>query len=123
MEKPEFSFYKRRNGHTEFEEFYQSLPRKDREKLYATLQAIRRQGIMIAIRMEWVKKLDKNLYEIRSIVGSNIQRACYFHVEGNQYIITHGFTKKTQKTPAREIKHAKEIRAEYFADKENDNER
>jgi len=36
-----------------------------------------------------------------------------FHVINNRYIITHGFTKKTQKTPKREIIHAKQIRREF----------
>ena len=39
--------------------------------------------------------------------------ALYFHVKNNQYIITHGFTKKTPKTPVREIQHAKMIKVEY----------
>ena len=30
-----------------------------------------------------------------------------------RYIITHGFTKKTQKTPKSEIIHAKQIRREF----------
>ena len=68
-----------------------------------------------------IKKLDTEIYEIRSKVSSNIQRALYFHVKNNQYIITHGFTKKTQKTPKREIIHAKQIRREfeeeYYANK------
>jgi phage-related protein len=49
--------------------------------------------------MKWLKKLDTNLYEIRSKVGSNIQRGIYFHWEDNKFINTHGFTKKTDKTP------------------------
>ena len=40
--------------------------------------------------MKWVKKLDNNLYEIRSKFGSNIQRAIYFQKVNNEYIITHG---------------------------------
>lgn len=68
--------------------------------------------------MEWVKKIDNEIFEIRSKVSSNIQRALYFHVVGNRYIITHGFTKKTQKTPASEIKHAKELKKEF---EENNN--
>lgn len=64
------------------------------------------------------KKIDNEIFEIRSKVSSNIQRALYFHVVGNRYIITHGFTKKTQKTPASEIKHAKELKKEF---EENNN--
>ena len=44
---------------------------------------------------------------------NSIQKALYFHVINNRYIITHGFTKKTQKTPKREIIHAKQIRREF----------
>ena len=70
-------------------------------------------GIQAAIQLEWVKKLDSEINEIRSKVSSNIQRALYFHVKNNQYIITHGFTKKTQKTPIKEIIRAKQIKCEF----------
>ncbi|WP_436896562.1 type II toxin-antitoxin system RelE/ParE family toxin [Mammaliicoccus sciuri] len=48
----------------------------------------------IEYAMKWVKKLENNLYEIRSKRGNNIQRVIYFRVVDNRYVITHGFTKK-----------------------------
>lgn len=113
MEKPKFISYTRPNGHNEFEEFYNSLPVKDRNKLRATIEMIEEAGIQAAIQLEWVKKLDSEINEIRSKVSSNIQRALYFHVKNNQYIITHGFTKKMQKTPIKEIERAKQIKYEF----------
>lgn len=113
MEKPKFISYTRPNGHNEFEEFYNSLPVKDRNKSRATIEMIEEAGIQVAIQLEWVKKLDSEINEIRSKVSSNIQRALYFHVKNNQYIITHGFTKKTQKTPIKEIERAKQIKYEF----------
>ena len=113
MEKPKFISYTRPNGHNEFGEFYNSLPVKDRNKLRATIEMIEEAGIQAAIQLEWVKKLDSEINEIRSKVSSNIQRALYFHVKNNQYIITHGFTKKTQKTPIKEIERAKQIKYEF----------
>ena len=113
MEKPKFISYTRPNGHNEFEEFYNSLPTKDRNKLRATIDMIEKAGIYPAIQLEWVKKLDSEIYEIRSKISSNIQRALYFHIRNNQYIITHGFTKKTQKTPIKEIIRAKQIKQEF----------
>ena len=113
MEKPKFISYTRPNGHNEFEEFYNSLPVKDRNKLRATIEMIEEAGIQAAIQLEWVKKIDSEINEIRSKVSSNIQRALYFHVKNNQYIITHGFTKKTQKTPIKEIERAKQIKREF----------
>ena len=113
MEKPKFISYTRPNGRNEFEEFYNSLPTKDRNKLRATIDMIEKAGIQPAIQLEWVKKLNSEIYEIRSKISSNIQRALYFHIKNNQYIITHGFTKKTQKTPIKEIIRAKQIKQEF----------
>ncbi len=59
------------------------------------------------------KKIDSDIFEIRSKVSSNIQQALYFHVSNNRYVITHGFTKKTQKTPKSEIQRAKTIKKEF----------
>ena len=64
-----------------------------------------------------MKKLEKNLFEIRSQYSSNIQRAIYFTFNSNHYVITHGFTKKVQKTLAREINKAKARRENYKRDK------
>jgi len=113
MEKPKFLSFRRPNGHNEFEEFMESLPIKDFQKLHAVITSIEEFSILTAIQQEWVKKLNSEIYEIRSKVSTNIQRVLYFHESNNMYIITHGFTKKTQKTPTREINHAITIKKEY----------
>ena len=113
MEKPKFLSFRRPNGHNEFEEFMESLPIKDFQKLHAVITSIEEFSILTAIQQEWVKKLNSEIYEIRSKVSTNIQRVLYFHESNNKYIITHGFTKKTQKTPTREINHAITIKKEY----------
>ena len=100
MKVIEFDYY----DWNEFEEYLDSLPDKDAVKLLAVINNIEEQGLAIAERQKWTKKLAPNLYEIRSKRASNIQRAIYFHWENNKYIITHGFPKKTQKTPKKEIK-------------------
>lgn len=70
-------------------------------------------GLQVAARQMWIKKISDGIFELRT-TGSNIQRGLYFHIEGPHYVITHGFTKKTQKTPVSEISHAKELRNEYY---------
>lgn len=118
MEKPKFEFYERPNGHNEFLEFLENLPQKDQEKLMAVIYKVQIHGLLTAIKMKWVKKVDDNIFELRSEVGNNIQRALYFHWKGSRYIITHGFSKKTQKTPRKEILHALAIYKEF--EEEND---
>ena len=76
-------------------------------------------GMSEAARNQWVKKLETNLYELRSKVSSNIQRVFYFHVVDNRYVITHGFTKKTDKTPENEKKRAREIRKKFMEELPN----
>lgn len=121
MENPEFESYERPNDHDEFDEWLQELPPKDRAKMLQVITDTQEQGLLVAQRMTWVKKIDteKNLYELRSKVAKNIQRALYFHVEGPRYVITHGFTKKTQKTPPKEIKHALALRKEWWDQNED----
>lgn len=118
VDKISFESYKRPNGHDEFVEWYSTLPEKDKAKLLRTISETQKNGLLVAQRLKWVKKIDENLYELRSKVGSNIQRGIYFHVDHGRYIITHGFTKKSEKTPKVEIEHSKELRKEWF-DNEN----
>ena len=110
MKKMEFDYY----DWNEFKQFLDQLPDKDAAKLIATIQNIENNGLIIAERQLWVKKLENNLYEIRSKRASNIQRAIYFQVQGSQYLITNAFTKKTQKTPHEEIEKAKCYRKDYL---------
>jgi len=65
--------------------------------LLAVIEKPENRGMSIAARNKGVKKIENNLYELRSKVSSTIQRLFYFDVIGNRYVITHGFTKKTDK--------------------------
>jgi phage-related protein len=123
MEKPKFRSYRRPNGHDEFQEYMLSLPQKEMAKLQAAIQFTQEQGIEVASRALVVKKLAKNLYELRSRVGKDYQRGLYFHIVGSEYMITHGFSKKTNKTPQREIDHAIDLRAEYYQAYKEDDEK
>ena len=96
----------RADGTSEFEDFLATLPVKDRAKLLSVINKTEQLGMQVAIQQQWVKKLRDGICELRSRQGGNIQRALYFRKLGNEYVITHGFTKKTDKTPDREIDHA-----------------
>ena len=55
MEKIEFDYY----DWNEFKQFLDQLPDKDAAKLIATIQNIENNGLIIAERQLWVKKLEK----------------------------------------------------------------
>jgi len=121
--KVSFDWIRRSDGTSEFEDYLDSLPDKDAEKLLATIAAVEDHGLLVSARMEWTKKLEDGLYELRSKQGSDIQRAIYFQKAGTEYLITHGFTKKSQKTPNAEIEHAKAMRKSYREGEEDEQDR
>ena len=54
------------------------------------------------------------IFELRCKQESNIIRVLYFFYIGKKIIATNGFVKKTQKTPPKELKLAKERRADWL---------
>jgi phage-related protein len=65
------------------------------------------------VREPYVKHLQGALWEMRMKGRSGIARAVYVTAVGRRIVVVHVFTKKTQKTPRREIemalKRAKEV--------------
>lgn len=64
------------------------------------------------------KKLSNDLFEMRIRKGKQV-RVIYFYHGGSYVYGVHAFTKKTQKTPLKDIKYAKKIvsqikRGEYY---------
>jgi phage-related protein len=59
----------------------------------------------------------EGLYEIRIKSGKESYRIFCFFEENNLVVIGHGFQKKSQKTPAKELKKALKIKKEYYEEK------
>lgn len=55
------------------------------------------------VREPYVKHLQGKLYEIRAKGKDGIARVFYFAITGQRIVLLHGFIKKTQKTPKREL--------------------
>jgi phage-related protein len=59
------------------------------------------------------------IYEIRVQSGTNIFRIFCFFDKNNIVVVGHGFHKKTQKTPFKEIERAEQIKKEYYEEKKS----
>lgn len=108
----EIKFYEDDQGKSPVKEFLDSLDIKMRQKMLRSIMALKELGP--SLRMPLSEYLDDGIFELRAKVGSNISRVMYFFVIGDRAVLTHGFIKKTQKTPAREIERAKNIRKEFM---------
>lgn len=71
------------------------------------------------IDKELFKKLTDNIWEFRTLyAGCCYRLLAFWDKEADALVVaTHGFQKKSQKTPPSEIRHAEEIRKQYFNDK------
>lgn len=117
MQELEAIFYDKPDGTQPAIDFINSLDIKMQAKMVRTIQILQDNGT--ALREPYSKPLDGGIFELRAKVGSDISRVLYFFFVGKKVILTNGFIKKTQKTPATEIDRAKSYRDEYLSRKEN----
>lgn len=113
----EIDFFKSTTGDTPMESYLEDLSPKMRAKTLRSLQLLREFGP--DLREPNTKPLEDGIFELRTIQGSEAGRSLFFFYEGQTIVITHGFLKKTQKTPRKEIKRAKKYRTEYYQQREN----
>ena len=99
-----------------FKDFKRTLPRDVLQKIYQVFVLIMTETV---IPTKFLKSIESvpGLYEIRIEVHSDIYRIFCCFDEGQLIILFNGFQKKTQKTPASQIKMAKRIMSEYFDQK------
>ncbi len=105
-------FYRTKEGNCPVEEFLDSLPGKVAQKIAWVLELLETQGMLPATYFK--KLVNTEIWECRIQHGSNIYRIFCFFDKGSIIILTHGFIKKTQKTPHDEIKRAEEYRTDYM---------
>lgn len=113
----EIIFYDKTDGSEPAKDFLLSLDKKMRAKMMRTIELLATNGT--DLREPYSKPLSDGIFELRAKIGSDTSRVLYFFVIGRKVILTNGFVKKTQKTPAKEIERAKQYRAEYLTREEN----
>lgn len=96
-------YYETAEGKSPVKEFIDSLLPESKAKYVFIADLLEEHGIVV--REPYVKPLTghRKLFEIRIKDKTNIHRIFYFAFTGRKFIFLHGFTKKTEKTPIREI--------------------
>lgn len=103
--------YESLTGDKPVEEFIKSLDEKVQLKISRTLDLLEVFGLDGAY--PHVKKLTgTSLWELR-ILGSDSIRILYITITGKIFLLLHGFKKKLQKTPPKEIAIAQKRLNEY----------
>jgi len=98
-------------------EFLDGLSVRERAKILASVEKlVELKNSGIPPKENLSKFLDEGIFELRVSFESRISRILYFYEAEEQIIFTHGFIKKTRKTPKAEIAKAKAIRQSVRGD-------
>lgn len=107
----DIELYASKDGRELMAEFLDSLPVKHRAKALWEIELLAVHGPDLT--MPYVKHIDSELWELRIKYASDISRIFYFiHIQG-KIVLLHGFLKKTQKTPPKEIEIARNRILDY----------
>ncbi|MBK7217234.1 MAG: type II toxin-antitoxin system RelE/ParE family toxin [Candidatus Promineofilum sp.] len=106
-------FYRTARGASPVKEFLDSLNGKQAQKVVWVLRLIEE---LPQIPAQYFKKMDgtSDLWEVRIQAGNDAFRLLGFFDGGKLVVLTNGFAKKTQKTPARELALAEQRKRDYL---------
>ena len=110
-------YYTSDGGKCPVKEFIDSLSPESKAKYIFIADLLTEYGLNV--REPYVKPITgtRKLFEMRIKDRQNIHRIFYFAFTGRTLVLLHGFTKKTNKTPSREIAIAEKRMQDYVARK------
>ena len=97
------AFYMSGAGKEPVREWLKVLPRKERKVIGEDIKTVQFGWPM---GMPLIRKLEADLWEVRSKLGSRISRVLFTKYKG-MLVLLHGFIKKSQKTPVSDLNLAK----------------
>jgi phage-related protein len=106
-------FYKTADGRCPVQDFLDSLPGRVVQKIVWVLKLLEDLDI---VPSSYFKKLmgTDEIWECRIQFGLNAYRLLCFFLDGSIVVLTHGFVKKSQKTPVHEIERAEAYRRDFL---------
>ena len=108
------NFYSTDAGNEPVRDWLKELPRDDKRIIGEDIKTAQ---LGWPLGMPLIRKIDKNLWEVRSSLQHGIARV-FFTVDGSQMILLHGFIKKSNKTPQNELNAATTRLGNYWRSKQ-----
>ena len=105
-------FYLETDGKSLVLEFLRTLDRKTKARFDWSIEQL--QQLNVQAHEPLVKHLEGKIWELRRKSDGNIYRLMYFFFTGRKIVFLHGFQKKTEKTPRREIEIAQRRMEDYI---------
>lgn len=108
----EIEYYKTARSKEVVGDFISSLHKKLYAKAICDIDILSDLGTTLT--EPHVKYIEDGLWELRIQFSKDIPRVFYFYPVKDSIVLLHGFIKKTQKTPRREIETAKQRMVDYL---------
>ena len=105
-------FYERENGTAPVLEFIRSLSADD--QVFVVKGFERLEAFGNSLSFPHTKPLGEGLFELRVRVKKLRNRFIYFYEKKRVIVVTHGFVKKSQRTPVQEIERAEVYRRDFL---------
>ena len=114
MTQWDVEFYASEEGDSPVNDWYLKQDAKVQAKFARIFELLEEHGT--AVTKPYIGSIkNTKLFEIRIKQQTNIYRILYFAFTGKQFILLHGFQKKTQKTPRQHIEIAESKRKEFIS--------
>ena len=101
-------FYRTASENEPVRDWLRSLTREEKKTIGEDIKTVQ---FGWPLGMPLIRKLESNLWEVRSHLMNRIARVVFTIIDGNM-VLVHGFIKKSQKTPLDDINLAKKRIAE-----------
>ena len=108
-------YYVEDSGRVPVRGFLANLDKKTYARFLASFDQLQIRNVQA--REPLVKHVEGKIWEIREQSRGNIYRILYFFFTGRRIVLLHGFAKKTQRLPRRELATAQR-RMQRFLDRE-----
>jgi phage-related protein len=95
-------FYRDGTGREPVKDFLDVLPIGTRAKVARLIDFLSEQGVLL--KEPYTRQIKGKIRELRVRDNLGYVRILYFTFTGRRFILLHGFLKKTDKTPEKEIK-------------------
>lgn len=109
----ELIFYETRSGRAPALEFLRSQPKPVRAEGGWLLEQLQKYGNNLGRPV--TDYLEDGIHELRWQIERNEYRLLFFFSGRQIIVVTHGFSKKTNRVPKAEIARARELRAEWLS--------
>jgi phage-related protein len=105
-------FYKDASGEEPVRVFMDSLSLAARAKITRVIEKLAEHGVLL--KEPFTRQVRGKIRELRVKDAQGNVRILYFTYTGRHFILLHGFIKKTDKTPEREIETAEKRMKDYI---------